>query len=129
MKSKVLAAAVLVAGCLTAAAGGAYFAARHNAATQPAAVGTAAPAVPPAAQPVAETEAVVGSPSKGAEARPAAAETPPGTGDAGRDSLRRRPSPRSAVAPASQDRRAGAPSQPAPAPVIAPPDRPQERQS
>ena len=129
MKLKVLAAAVFVAGCLAAAAGGAFFAAHQSAATQPAAVGTVAPAVPPAAQPVAETEAVVGSPSKGAEARPAEAETPP----AERATPAATPAPKAdprrdrPVAPASQDRRAGAPSQPAPAPVIAPPDRPQER--
>ena len=129
MKLKVLAAAVFVAGCLAAAAGGAFFAAHQNPASQPAA-GTVAPAVPPAAQPVAESEGVVASPSKGSDVqRPAEAETPP----AERPTPTAIPAPKAEprrerpVPPASQERRAGAPSRPAPAPAVAPPDRPQER--
>jgi hypothetical protein len=64
MASKSLAVAVLVAGCVAAAAGGAYMAVRHNAAdSQAAVVSTAPPTTQPAetARPVAETEAVVSS--------------------------------------------------------------------
>jgi type IV secretory pathway VirB10-like protein len=54
-------AGLLVAGCVTAAAGGAYVAVRQNAASQPAvAVPAAAGPAAPAPQPVSETEALVG---------------------------------------------------------------------
>ena len=54
-------AGLLVAGCLTAAAGGAYVAVRQSAASQPAVEAPAATApVAPAPQPVSETEAIVG---------------------------------------------------------------------
>lgn len=63
MSSRVL-AGLLAAGCVTAAAGGAYVAGRQNAtAPVPVAAAPAAPAAEPAARPVAETEAVVGSPA------------------------------------------------------------------
>jgi hypothetical protein len=74
MSSRVL-AGVLAAGCLTAAAGGAYMAVRQNV-VQPVPV-AASPSVPapasPAVAPVAETEAIVTPPAKPqAEAVPAA---------------------------------------------------------
>ena len=79
MSSRVL-AGVLAAGCLTAAAGGAYIAVRQNV-VQPAPVAasptpTAAPEAAPgssAVTPVSETEAIVSGPTKPkAEAEPAA---------------------------------------------------------
>ena len=88
MFSKPLALVLLALGCLTAAAGGAYVATRHNAteagtaaqisAAEPAAA--VAPAQPLAAQPVAETEAPV-TPAKvdppvTAEREPAPAPAP-----------------------------------------------------
>ena len=70
MFSKSLAIGAVAAGCVAAAAGGAYVAVRHNAGTNPVAVSAASP---PAAdtvakqldrlKPVAETEAVVSSPA------------------------------------------------------------------
>ena len=68
MFSRPLAFVLLALGCVTAAAGGAYVATRHNSAEPATAVAAAPPsaavaptggAVPPAAQPVAETEATV----------------------------------------------------------------------
>lgn len=76
MFSKPLAFGLLALGCVTAAAGGAYLATRHNTADvttpAPAAAATApaASAVAPASQPVAETEALV------AEKAPTAPPTP-----------------------------------------------------
>jgi hypothetical protein len=64
---------LLVAACVTAAAGGAYLAVRQNAAAGTAAVAAPQPSAP-AAQPVAETEALVTPPA--AAAKPAAAEAP-----------------------------------------------------
>jgi hypothetical protein len=62
-------AALLVAGCVTAAAGGAYVAVRQNAASQPAvAIPVVAAPAPAAAQPVSETEALVGTPAASAPA-------------------------------------------------------------
>lgn len=61
MSSRVL-AGILAAGCVTAAAGGAYVAVRQNAGPVPVATAPAeapAPAPEPAARPVAETEAVI----------------------------------------------------------------------
>ncbi len=71
MFSKSLAIGALAAGCVAAAAGGAYVAVRHNAATEPAAIAAPAPvaenatAVTPAdtLKPVAETEALVTTPA------------------------------------------------------------------
>ena len=89
MFSKPLALVLLALGCLTAAAGGAYMAARHNAAdttnvapvaaVEPAAVAAAQPAQG-SAQPVAETEAAVtpanAAPAVPAEREPAAVPSP-----------------------------------------------------
>jgi hypothetical protein len=85
MFSRPLAFILLALGCVTAAAGGAYVATRHNA-NQPATpVETAAAPTPvpssgvtpaSAAQPVAETEARVSSPAAEAPARTAEKETP-----------------------------------------------------
>ncbi|HYT77511.1 MAG TPA: TrbI/VirB10 family protein [Vicinamibacterales bacterium] len=84
MFSKPLAFLLLVLGCVTAAAGGAYLATRHNAADLSAARPAAALAATPsgtaqaAAQPVAETEApVTGSKPDPAANAPAKAETDP----------------------------------------------------
>ena len=89
MFSKPLAFLLLALGCLTAAAGGAYFAARHNdsdaTAARPAAVAPAPVAAtgtgtaPSAPQPVAETEAAVSAPKTDAPkpvAEAVPAETP-----------------------------------------------------
>jgi hypothetical protein len=100
MFSKSVGVMLFALGCLTAAAGGAYVATRHNAsdaavvAAQPAAPTPGAIAKtgqPPATQPVAETEAVV-SP-RAADASPAAAEAaaPPVEASAARGA--QRPSP------------------------------------
>ena len=80
MSSRVL-AGLLAAGCITAAAGGAYVAGRQNAtAPVPVAAAPAAPVTEPAARPVAETEAVVGSPAPSQPApAPAAVPSSPAT--------------------------------------------------
>ncbi len=83
-------AALLVAGCITAAAGGAYVAVRQNAASQPAVAAPVAAAPAPAAspQPVSETEALVGR-------------TPASSGPADRGRRSRRPAdPAPTVVPA-----------------------------
>lgn len=75
MMSKVLAFSLIAAGCVVAAAGGAYVAVRQNAAPEAVEMAATPPASPevgaqqPAAQPVSETEAVV--------AKPAAQPAPP----------------------------------------------------
>ena len=74
MSSRIL-AGLLVAGCVTAASGGAYIAVRQNAAEPTAAA--AAPPLPgqgePAAKPVSETEAVVsGAPAPAVQPQPVA---------------------------------------------------------
>jgi hypothetical protein len=127
MNPKVLAAGVLVAGCITAAAGGAYFAVRQNAAppaagvqTAPAAPASSAPST--AGQPVSETEAVVGTPDA-KPAEPAAqpqAEAP--------EKVTPKPEPRRAPqtppsVPPARSATAVAPSASAPAPVERPQDR------
>jgi type IV secretory pathway VirB10-like protein len=119
MFSKPLAFGLLALSCVTAAAGGAYLATRHNAAeavaVHPAAT-AAAPASVPASpsQPVAETEAAVGSgasaatPAKPAEAeaRPAAPAAAPAESAPSASAPRRTPSPKAARAKtASQGRR------------------------
>ncbi len=85
MFSKSLAVGVLAAGCIAAAAGGAYLAVRHNAAAPQPTVAAPATAPADAARPVSETEAVVtsdaaqqpaGQPSVAAEAPAATAERP-----------------------------------------------------
>lgn len=80
MISRSLAVALLVGGCLTAAAGGAYFAVRQNIAERPPAA-TSTPAVAPGEQParpapVSETEATVDSLDNG-DATPIDAPAPP----------------------------------------------------
>ena len=76
MSSRVL-AGILAAGCVTAAAGGAYVAVRQNAAPVPVAAAPATPTDPPAftpepaARPVSETEAVVAAPEVPKPATPA----------------------------------------------------------
>ncbi len=59
MMSKALAFGLVAAGCVAAAAGGAYFAVRQNATTPPAAISTPAPATQAPGAPVSDTEAVV----------------------------------------------------------------------
>jgi len=77
MSSRVL-AGLLVAGCLTAASGGAYVAFRQGATVSaPPAESPAAPAAKDAApQPVSETEAIIGNPQQ-PEAKPTAAPATP----------------------------------------------------
>jgi len=72
MFSKPLAVGALAAGCVAAAAGGAYVAVRHNEAPAPSAVSASVAPTPAvdAAKPVAETEAIV---------TPAAAQAPAAT--------------------------------------------------
>ena len=131
MSSRVL-AGILAAGCVTAAAGGAYVAVRQNAA--PVSV-AAAPAAPtdapaftpePAARPVSETEAVISAPEVPKPAAPASdAAAPP----APKGRLKTvRETPRSAAQAARRDpeptapretQRPPVPSQPAPvSPVV-----------
>ena len=126
MSSRVL-AGLLAAGCLTAAAGGAYVAVRQNVvqpapvAASPAPNATPAPAQPsPAVAPVSETEAIVSSPAKpkaeaeapvSAPSAPAKAtaprapvpapakETPKATASPRRDTTPVVPAPRSTPAP------------------------------
>ena len=63
MLSNRMAFALLAVACLAAAAGGGYLATRQNVAPTPVgAVAAIAPAATPAAKPVQETEAVVGTP-------------------------------------------------------------------
>ena len=59
MISRPVAVGLLAAGCLTAAAGGAYFAVRQNGAAAPLQHATVAAPVSAPGQPVSETEAVV----------------------------------------------------------------------
>jgi hypothetical protein len=76
MTSKTLVAGLLVAGCVTAAGTGAYVAVRQNAADAGPAEAMTAPAPLPEANPVSETEAVVGTPAPAAPT-PATSETAP----------------------------------------------------
>ena len=104
MSSRIL-AGILAAGCVTAAAGGAYVAVRQNPAA-PAPV-AAAPATPsePAARPVSETEAVVGGTAPVHQPEPAAPALA-------------KPAPKGSVNPVREDPRAAAPAvrrDPAPA--------------
>ena len=124
MNSKVLAVGLLVAGCITAAAGGAYFAVRQNGSTEPPAVPSAAPAAPPSVQPVAETEALVGKPEKAAEAPEAAPvpETPSAPPAPKPEARRERPIPSM-----NPNRGAAEAPQRASAPLPLPAERPQER--
>lgn len=77
MISRPVAVGLLAAGCLTAAAGGAYFAVRQNGAAAPLQPATVAAPVSAPGQPVSETEAVVEPTSAEATAdKPALKETP-----------------------------------------------------
>ena len=105
MMSRPVAVALLAAGCLTAAGGGAYFAVRHNGAAAQAVepVALAAPAPAPA---VSETEAVI-EPAAGEDAaKPAPVEPERPAAPAARpQTAPRRPAPaaRRAVAPATRE--------------------------
>src|SRR5690349_21373997 len=79
MFSNRLAFAALGIACVGAAAGGSYLATRHNVAdvASPPAQAAAATTTTPAAQPVQETEAVVGDTAKPAAAAAPAAEPSP----------------------------------------------------
>src|SRR5438093_5564621 len=128
MSSRIL-AGILAAGCVTAAAGGAYVAVRQTApAPVPVAAAPAAPSEP-AARPVSETEAVVGGTAPVRPSEPAApaaaAPAPKGSLNPVREvprsatpSVRRDPAP----APA-RDRQIAAHPAPLPAPPPVP-DRP-----
>ena len=128
MSSRVL-AGILAAGCVTAAAGGAYLAGRQNATPVPVA---AAPAITPelAARPVSETEAVVAAPEVPKPAAPALDAAPP-PAPKGRLSTVRDTPLRSAPQVARRDREAAGPRQmqkppvsPQPAPVAPGVDQP-----
>lgn len=145
MFSRPLAFVLLALGCVTAAAGGAYVATRHNAADpavvtsvaapQAAPVTPAAASAQPASQPVAETEAAV---TAKAEREPATAERPVAAvppASRRQDPAARRPAPVRAPAPRNARNDAPAPqrtvpmnapaAQPEPqAPVQAPPPQP-----
>jgi hypothetical protein len=118
MFSKPLALVLLALGCLTAAAGGAYVATRHNStdagnvaqitAAEPAPAAAVAPGQPAPAQPVAETEAAVTpkvNPPVTAEREPQAAPAPRPRED--------RPA-RTASVPATRSARNAAPAATAP---------------
>lgn len=124
MNSKVLAVGLLVAGCITAAAGGAYFAVRQNGSSGPPAVPSAAPAASPSVQPVAETEALVGKPEKAAEVPDAAPvpETPSAPPAPKPEPRRERPIPSM-----NPNRSAAQAPQRASAPLPPSAERPQER--
>jgi type IV secretory pathway VirB10-like protein len=81
MFSKPLAFGLLALGCLTAAAGGAYLATRHNttALTAGAQPGASTPSGATAAQPVAETEAPVAAEKPAEEPAPSSTATEPKT--------------------------------------------------
>jgi type IV secretory pathway VirB10-like protein len=127
MSSRAL-AALLVAGCLTAAGGGAYMAFRQNAAS-PEPVPMAAATTPAPQAPVAETEAVVGvEPAASAPAPgPASAASAPPAVPVERDEPRRsgsRARPESEPAAETRSARRRAPAvearrTPPPAPVTA----------
>jgi hypothetical protein len=137
MFSRPLAFILLVLGCVTAAAGGAYIATRHNAsdvtATAPAPAPSAASAAVPAggaapaatAQPVAETEAAVSSPKAPAAApAPDVHETAPAPAVTAKRSDPRTPKP---TQKAQDTRRtqghapvASAPAAPTPSPQFPP---------
>lgn len=122
---------LLAAGCVTAAAGGAYIAVSQNAARPVPAAAAPISAVEPAARPVSETEAVVGAakpstPSEPAKAAPAPVRTPVPAPAEIVSPVRERPQTagpvvrREPARPTSRDRQTGpAAAQPAPAPPVA----------
>jgi hypothetical protein len=99
MLAKPVVLGLLAAGCVTAAAGGAYVAVRHNQATRVATPSTLA--APDAPRPVAETEAIIVAPTPALEK-----ETPPADSSARSSGSGDRTRPRAAVKP----RRAAPPS-------------------
>jgi hypothetical protein len=106
MFSNRLALAVLGVACITAAAGGGYFAARQNAVPTPAAAQTAeAPLTPvadaSASRPVQETEALVGDAVKPAPAPAPVAAPPPFASRSSRRAEAPPPAPATRRAPAS----------------------------
>jgi hypothetical protein len=129
MSSRVL-AGILAAGCVTAAAGGAYVAVRQNAAPVPVAAAPAAPAFTPehAARPVSETEAVVEAPevsrpAPAPEAAPLSA--PKGTSSATRGTSRPVPQvARRDREPSAPPEKQKPPVPPQPAPVAPAVDQP-----
>lgn len=133
MSSRVL-AGILAAGCVTAAAGGAYVAVRQNAAPVPVAAApapAAAPAFTPeqAARPVSETEAVVAAPEVSRPAAPAPDAAPPPAPKARLSTVRE--TPRGTPQVARRDREPSAPRDkqkpsvsPQPAPVAPAVDQP-----
>jgi type IV secretory pathway VirB10-like protein len=103
MFSKSLAVGALIAGCVSAAAGGAYVALRHDPSTpQPvvSAPASATTAIPAPAAAVAETEAVVTSPAPPAAKAEAEPRTQP------------QPQPRPRIAPPAPARTVNAPTRP-----------------
>jgi type F conjugative transfer system protein TrbI len=127
MNPKLLAAGLLLVGCLAAAGGGAYLAVRQNTPPQPADTASApASAVPAGSRPVAETEAVVGKPaeSKTPEAPAVTPEAPASSRTAespARSDARRKPAlpvkPPASQTAAARPAAPGSPAQkPAPAP-------------
>lgn len=134
MISKPLAFGLLVAGCVLAAAGGAYVAVRQNAPSQPAVIG--APAATDtgaqASKPVAETEAIVTSKPAEApalEAAPVAAAPASRTPDRPRERAANEPrrAPRATREAAREQPPAASAERPAPVepPAQAPPTLPE----
>ena len=140
MFSRPLAFVLLALGCVTAAAGGAYMATRHNSTfpasptsvtTPPAAVAPAAASAQPASQPVAETEAAVTAKAEREPAAPQRVERPIASNPPAarrQEPAARRPAP----APAPRNARneapvpqrtvpVTAPAQPEPQPPVPPP--------
>jgi hypothetical protein len=116
MTSRTLVAALLVGGCLTAAAGGAYLAVRHNAVESTPAI----PAEQPeAARPVSETEATIEGSGNGdaVPAPPPAAAEPGPAPDAPAPAIKPEPPRRGPVRNASRETPRARPAPPAPVPV------------
>lgn len=139
MISKPVALGLLVAACVTAAAGGAYFAVRQNAASAPVSAVPQQPAVAPdQPRPVAETEAVIPPPvPQDVETAPAAAwrdepakrPVPAARPDSARPAPTKAPSAKArAPQPADRSTRPVEPTAPTPA-VDRPPTGPARDQS
>ena len=113
MMSKALAFGLVAAGCVAAAAGGAYFAVRQNATTPPAAVSTPAPATQSPGAPVSDTEAVVTPrPPDPQQIAPEPVEAPPARPVVEQPRSRRQAPPRAAPPPPARTA-----EPPAPAPM------------
>jgi hypothetical protein len=115
MISKTFAASLLAAGCVTAAAAGAYVGVRHNA-SAPQAPATATPAnieTPQAGDPVSETEAVVKETAAPAEVPVEEQDVEPSRPTV----TPAKPAPSTTRAPAARNARAGTRTTPAAAPV------------